>query len=732
MSSHPSSSNHACGCYFLTPASSSPSRHYLPRAELRAHTTIRATVFNTVLSQVYENPKSDSIDELRYSFPLYDGVSVVGFECLVGQRVIKGIVKEKDDAKATYGEAKSRGEAVGLLEQLPDAADVFVTTIGNVPARSTLTVNIIYVGELKQDAEVDGARFTMPTSIAPRYGSYPGETLAQSITGKGIAISVDINLDSNSRISKVMSPSHQISVSVGTLTTAPDAEPKLNQASATSALGTVDLASDFVLQFVTKDTGIPKAILETHPILPNQRALMTTLVPKFSLSPIRPEIIFVADRSGSMDSNIDTLKAALQVFLKSLPVGVKFNICSFGSSHELLWAQSQTYSQDSLHTAQQYVNTFAASFGGTETQNAVEACIQSRFESLDTEIMLLTDGDIWAQDRMFAYLNTEISKSGGRIRVFPIGIGVGVSSALIEGIARAGNGFAQYVGNSERLDGKIVRMLKGALMPHVTDYTLEVNYASEAAPDKDDEFEIVEKVADNFEAGLSLEDPSDRIDDAGRQKPISLFDNNAADKTDLDKMKDGKHRFDHLPELPTPKLLQVPHKIPPLFPFSRTSAYLLMSPETSHRTPVAVMLRGTCAQGPLELRIPVETAEKPGKTLHCLAAKKAMQELEEGRGWLHDAKDIKSENKLIKEAHSARFDEIVQREAVRLGMQFQVAGKWTSWVAVEQGKELLQKMTQQLEHEPGKSEVLEWVIQAFLLRDLILLRPYLFALQCLG
>ena len=43
--------------------------------------------------------------------------------------------------------------------------------------------------------------------------------------------------------------------------------------------------------------------------------------------------------------------------------------------------------------------------------------------------------------------------------------GNSVSSALIEGVARAGDGFAQSVGEGETLDGKVIRMLRGALTP---------------------------------------------------------------------------------------------------------------------------------------------------------------------------------------------------------------------------------------------------------------------------
>jgi hypothetical protein len=59
---------------------------------------------------------------------------------------------------------------------------------------------------------------------------------------------------------------------------------------------------------------------------------------------------------------------------------------------------------------------------------------------------------------MFDYVS-EQTKSGD-VRVFPIGIGTGISSSLIEGVARAGRGFAQMVGIKEKLDSKIVRMVR--------------------------------------------------------------------------------------------------------------------------------------------------------------------------------------------------------------------------------------------------------------------------------
>jgi hypothetical protein len=172
-----------------------------------------------------------------------------------------------------------------------------------------------------------------------------------------ISITVDVSMAEGIPIKKVMSPSRLIEVTLGSLSTSTiDEDASVFKASATLALGTTELEKDFVLQVVAKDVGVPQAILETHPTLPNQRALMTTLVPKFNLKAQKPEIIFIADRSGSMGGLIPTLIAALKVFLKSILVGCMFNICSFGSHYQFLWEKSRAYDEDSLSEAIAYVS----------------------------------------------------------------------------------------------------------------------------------------------------------------------------------------------------------------------------------------------------------------------------------------------------------------------------------------------------------------------------------------
>lgn len=206
---------------------------------------------------------------------------MVDFVCKVGGRTIYGLVREKSEARKTYEEAKERGEKAALLEQLPDAADVFNTSVSNIPSNSSVEVSITYIQELKHDAEVDGVRLTIPTFISPRYGSYPGELREKSDVDdtEGISLTIDVCMAEGIPIKKIVSPSHPIEVSLGSLSTSnSDETPSISKASATLALKTAQLEKDFVFQVVAKDVGIPQAILETHPTLPNRRALMTTLV----------------------------------------------------------------------------------------------------------------------------------------------------------------------------------------------------------------------------------------------------------------------------------------------------------------------------------------------------------------------------------------------------------------------------------------------------------------------
>lgn len=657
-----------CGCWYTAPGN--PGKQYFIQTDFSSKTTILASTSRTVLKQKFSNSKGNAVAQAHYTFPLYDGVSVVSFKCTIGQRTIVGIVKEKQQARTDYREATEKGDFAGLFEQLNEASDTFTTRLGNIPAGQEVVVEIVYLGELKQDAETDGVRFTIPTSIAPRYGftpfatgEIPGPTVAAIAKG-GIKIVVDIAVESGAVIRSIQSPSHPIALTMGRKSSQSEDIFQNNHASATLALsGRAELKHDFVLVVSAQGQDQPRALLETHPV--HGRALMTTLVPKFNLPNAHPEIVFVVDRSGSMGGKMHLVVQALKVYLKSLPLSVKFNICSFGSSHSFLFGKSKPYDESSLQEALAHVQNFDANYGGTEIQAPVEATVNNRLKNSPLEIMVLTDGQVWNQNPLFEFIKNSADKE---VRLFSLGIGSQASTSLVEGMARAGNGFAQFVKDGETIDKRVVRMLKAALTPHITDYSLEVQYVTTKDSIEDD-FELIDSYA--VEAKVPTTDRN-----KSQPQVISLFDQNFEESS----TKSGESRYNHLPSLAIPSIIQAPHKIPPLYAFNRTTAYLLFGRDTSQKPIKSVVLRGTCSHGPLRLEIPVEDIGE-GETIHQLAAKKATQELEEGRGWIAEAKG--QDGNPLKEQHEGDWKRIIEREVVRIGVQYQVAGKYCSFIAVE-------------------------------------------------
>ena len=55
------------------------------------------------------------------------------------------------------------------------------------------------------------------------------------------------------------------------------------------------------------------------------------------------EYIFLIDRSGSMSgSTMVTARQALVLFMQSLPVGSRFNVCSYGSHFEFMFPNERS------------------------------------------------------------------------------------------------------------------------------------------------------------------------------------------------------------------------------------------------------------------------------------------------------------------------------------------------------------------------------------------------------
>ena len=143
-----------------------------------------------------------------------------------------------------------------------ESADIFQCSVGNITSGQTVIIKITYVTELKSDSETENIRFTLPTYIAPRYGS--SEFTSSNDDGKILkadAVSytnkVDFYLDlaitcrMTSIIQNIESPTHKISTEMNI-----DGSPKVSKITLVDQI--TYLEKDFILVVKSKDLDQPR------------------------------------------------------------------------------------------------------------------------------------------------------------------------------------------------------------------------------------------------------------------------------------------------------------------------------------------------------------------------------------------------------------------------------------------------------------------------------------------
>ncbi|XP_056279281.1 von Willebrand factor A domain-containing protein 5B1 [Pseudoliparis swirei] len=189
------------------------------------------------------------------------------------------------------------------------------------------------------------------------------------------------------------------------------------------------------------------------------------------LRKVHGEFIFLIDRSGSMSGvNINCVKDAMVVILKSLVPGCIFNIIGFGSTFKSLFTTSQNYEEEALALACDYVRKIRADMGGTNVLAPLSWILREpMFSGHPRLLFLLTDGATSNTGKVI-----ELVRSHARyIRCFTFGIGQKACRRLVQGLARVSKGTAEFLTEGERLQPKMIKSLKKTMSPVLSDISIE-------------------------------------------------------------------------------------------------------------------------------------------------------------------------------------------------------------------------------------------------------------------
>ncbi|TGO82082.1 hypothetical protein BPOR_0927g00050 [Botrytis porri] len=120
-----------------------------------------------------------------------------------------------------------------------------------------------------------------------------------------------------------------------------------------------------------------------------------------------------------------------------------------------------------------------------------------------------------------------------------------------------------------------------------------------------------------------------------------------------------------------PQIIQVPIG---LFVNTRTTAYSLECPSTTQRNPTSIAICHPTSYGPPVLEIPLQVPKEKSATIHQLAAREAILDIEESRGWIYSPTTSETQT-------------LAEKETIRLGEAFQIMNEWCSFVAVRSSDE---------------------------------------------
>ena len=441
--------------------------HQAPGLNTDVAIHVSGMIVRASVRQTFKND-SDAWFEGVYVFPLPEGAAVDRMRMQIGERIIEAKVKEREEAKRTYDQARQAGKKAALIEQ--QRANLFTNSVANIGPHETVTIEIEYQQLLRFDAGQFRLRF--PMAITPRY--IPGVALPEKETvsgfnGLGWAMNTDQVPDA-SRITpplwqgedKINPISLSIELNAGFPLTQLSSPYHAVQTSEHNGIHHITLADeqtyadrDFELRWTPQAGQAPRAALFTEQQGAELYHLLMVLPPQIeqgSRQSLPREVIYIIDTSGSMGgTSIKQARQALLMALDRLQPGDSFNVIAFNSNTDQLFSSAQTASSHNLQRARSYVKSLQAG-GGTNMRPALEAALQNQQETTALrQVVFLTDGSVGNEAALFSLIQQGLGQS----RLFTIGIGSAPNSYFMSKAAQFGRGSFTYIGDVSEVQKKM-------------------------------------------------------------------------------------------------------------------------------------------------------------------------------------------------------------------------------------------------------------------------------------
>ena len=439
--------------------------------------SVNGLVARVSVMQEFRNEGSEWAEGI-YVFPLPDQAAVDHMRLYIGDRFIEGEIREKEQARREYEQAKQAGKKTSLVEQ--QRANLFTTSVANIGPGESVIVEIEYLETVRYDDGTFSLRF--PMTLTPRYipgeattdrqgnGWAPDTTLvddASLITPPMIGgsnshkVSLQARIDAGMRLEIIASRYHPVTV----------AETSSHYA-VSLAGGRAAMDHDFELLWRPVPSSAPRGVVFAETINGEPHYLLMVMPPDVATvtSRMPREMIFVIDTSGSMHGvSIAQAREALQRALDGLNAGDRFNVIEFNNHPTPLFAKSMPASGSNVAMAQAFVDRLEAN-GGTEMNTALQFALRTPPQhGYLKQIIFVTDGAVGNEEGLFKLIEARL----GDARLFTVGIGSAPNSWFMRKAAEAGRGTFTTISALHEVAEKMDKLFRKLENPQLTNIELQ-------------------------------------------------------------------------------------------------------------------------------------------------------------------------------------------------------------------------------------------------------------------
>ncbi|HQR53159.1 MAG TPA: VIT and VWA domain-containing protein [Burkholderiales bacterium] len=409
----------------------------LERIDIRARAT--APLLDVTAEQHYANASRRTL-EVVYTFPVPPRAVLLGLEFTLGERNLTGVVRAKREASDTYDRAVGDGDSAVLVEAQRDG--LYTANLGNLKPGERAVIRIRY-GQLLE-AQGEDWRIAIPTVLAPFYGDAErdGGLYARAAPTQSLAaeypLALTLELPGATDPATLRCTSHRATV-----------EPAIG---ALVARLPDDAWLDRDVVFLARREPHAAAIAGRdgdHAVVVASAVLGSDDVADRPVS-----LRLVLDCSGSMaGESMDWAAVGCQRIVDGLRDDDEFSITRFGSTVDHWTPRMLEAAAENRSDFARRLLDVVADLGGTEMEQALRAAAQLRSVHERSEIVLVTDGEIWASDALVRWAR------GSGLRVFAIGVGSAPNQALLQRLAEETGGSCEFVSPGEDMIHAVQRVL---------------------------------------------------------------------------------------------------------------------------------------------------------------------------------------------------------------------------------------------------------------------------------